>query len=362
MPPATASHTQKAPIHVLCGDGEPALKKAAAEWAAKLAPADALNSEIIDGMAESVDDAVRSIGKVTEAILTLPFFGGGKLVWWKNVNFFDDSSHGRYESVKTALEGFIPTLDRVDGESVTLLITTPAIHKGRAFGKALLKRAAAKYFELPDLNKINEGEIIHRIAQRMREVGLRPGDGAAERFYEATGTDTALWGPELEKLACYLGGEAAELTRDDVSRVASGTRDIVIWDFCRAVLESKIRPALRLLESLLAQDESEHGILAILAGQVRYAALGAALREAGLLASGPFGKVAAEAEPYLPRKKDGTPISTYALAQAAQGSRQRPARFWFQAIGALHRAQRDILGGIGDKRGTLERVVTEIAG
>src|SRR6202789_3023488 len=110
-----ASNTKTIPIHFLCGSDEDAVKKAAADLAVKLAPADAMNLETIDGRAITVDEAVQSIKKVREAILTLPFFGGGKLVWWKAVNFLDDSGSGRHESVKEALESLVPDLDRVDG-------------------------------------------------------------------------------------------------------------------------------------------------------------------------------------------------------------------------------------------------------
>src|SRR5471030_2950715 len=126
-----ASNTKAVPIHFLCGSDEDAVKKAAAGLALELAPSDAMNLEVIDGRATTVDEAVQSIQKVREAILTLPFFGGGKLVWWKAVNFFDESGVGRHSSVKEALEAFLPDLDQVDGSSVTLMISASGIHKRR---------------------------------------------------------------------------------------------------------------------------------------------------------------------------------------------------------------------------------------
>ncbi len=116
-----------------------------------------------------------------EAILTLPFFGGGKLVWWKTVNFFDETGVGRHASVKEALESLLPDLEKVDGSSVTLLISALGIHRGRAFGKALLKIVQPKTFDLPDLRNTTEDEIIFQIERRMKAAGLRP--GAAERFF-----------------------------------------------------------------------------------------------------------------------------------------------------------------------------------
>jgi DNA polymerase-3 subunit delta len=357
-----ASNTKGAAIHFLGGTDEDAVKKAAAELARRLDPGDAMNFETIDGRSDTVDDAIRCIGRVREAILTLPFFGEGKLVWWKGVNFFDDSGVGRHASVREALESLLPELDQVDGKSVTLLISASGIHKGRVFGKALLKLAQARTFDLPDLRKTSEDEIIFQIESRMKAARLRPGPGAAERFFQATGIDTALWSQEIEKLSLFAGEEQAELTRDDVSRVISGSREIIVWDFCHAVLAGEARTALAQLSALLAQDESEVGILILLAGQVRQAALAAVLRENKMLRLANRGsftsaEVSAAGEAYLPRKKDGEPISTYALGQVALRSQHRPARFWFHALSLLYHAQREMLTGLGDKRRILELVV-----
>src|ERR1700683_3894976 len=278
-----ASNTKPVPIHFLCGSDEDAVKKAAADLAGKLAPDDAMNFETIDGRAITVDEAVQSIRKVREAILTLPFFGGGKLVWWKAVNFFDETGVGRHASVKEALESLQPDLARVDGASVTLLINALGIHKGRSFSKALLKLAQAKYFDLPDLRKTSEDEIIFQIECRMKAAGIRPGPGTAERFFQATGIDTAAWSQELEKLACFAEEGNVELTRDEINRVISGSREVLIWDFCHSVLSGEVKPALAQLSALLAQDETEVGILILLAGQVRLAALAAVLRDNKML-------------------------------------------------------------------------------
>ncbi len=234
-----------------------------------------MNFETIDGRTTTVDEAVQSIQKVREAILTLPFFGGGKLVWWKAVNFFDDKGVGRHASVKEALESLQPDLARGRWHVRYAPGQRAGIHKARTFSKALLKLAQAKYFDLPDLRTTSEDEIIFQIESRMKAAGLRPGPGAAERFFQATGIDTAVWSQEMEKIALFVGDGKAELTSADVNRVISGSREVLIWDFCASVLSGEAKPALAQLSALLAQDESEVGILILLAGQVRQAALAA---------------------------------------------------------------------------------------
>ncbi len=359
-----ASNIKGTPIHFLCGSDEDALKKAAADLAQKLAPEDAMNLEIIDGRTTTTDEAVQSIAKVREAILTLPFFGGGKLVWWKSVNFFDETGVGRHASVKEALEGVQDDLAKVDGTSVTLIISALGIHKGRAFSKALLKIAQTKYFELPDLRNSSEDDIIFQIEQRMKAAGIKPGPGAAERFFQATGIDTGAWSQEIEKISLFVGDSKAEVTEKDVNRIISGSREVLIWDFCAAVLSGEAKLALAQLSALLAQDENEVGILILLAGQVRQAALAAVLRENKMLRikGGRFtsAEVSPEGQAYLPRKKSGEPISTYALGQAAQRSQSRPAKFWFHALAVVYQAQREMLTGESDKRRALELAVLEI--
>jgi DNA polymerase-3 subunit delta len=360
----SSTATKSAPIHFLSGTDEDAVKKAAAELTQKLTPDDPMNFETIDGRADSVDDAIKSIAKVREAIMTLPFFGGGKLVWWKAVNFFDETGVGRHASVKEALETLLPDLQKVDGTSVTLVISALGIHRGRTFAKGMLKLAQAKAFDLPDLRKVSEDQIIFQIERRMKEAGLRPGPGAAERFFQATGIDTGFWSSELEKLACFAGEGKAELTAEDVNQVISGSREVLIWDFCSAVLSGEAKTALAQLSALLGQDESEIGILILLAGQIRLAALAAVLRDNNMLRimRGAFtsAEVSSAGQAYLPRKKSGEPISTYALGQAAQRSQRRPAKFWFHALSLIYQAQREMLTGESDKRRALELVVLEI--
>ncbi len=138
------------------------------------------------------------------------------------------------------------------------------------------------------------------------------------------------------KLACFAGEGTAELTRDDVNRVISGSREVLIWDFCHAVLSGEAKPALAQISALLAQDESEVGILILLAGQIRLAALAAVLRENKMLrlSRGSFtsAEVSPEGQAYLPRKKSGEPISTYSLARRPSAASTAPPTFGFRPL------------------------------
>lgn len=356
------SKGKAAAIHLIYGNDESAVKRAASERAAALMPEDTMNFETLDGQASLVDEAMGSIDELRAAVLTLPFFGGGKLVWWKSVNFLNDTMTGRSERVKEALARFQDeVLPQIDGVSVTLLVSALGLHRGRSFPKALLKVAAAEEHSLPDLRELGEEGLRRLIEQEMRQAGLDPDEGAVERLFYAVGANFGQMRSEIDKLTTYLGGEKA-VTRDDVQAVVGGRREVLIWDFCDAVVLGKPKTALALLSSLLQQGESDVGILILLSNQVRMAALGSTLAEAQLLNAGSrFAKLSAETESLLPKKKSGEPIHAANLARVAGQARRRPASFWHRALDTLYHAHGQMVSGVGDKVRTLERAVLEVA-
>ena len=100
-----------APIHAVVGSDESVVKTAAAELAASLTPAAAgdFGLEIIDGCADNAEQAAARIRSTIEALQTLPFFGGGKLVWLKNVNFLADNKLGSSAEYRTRLRNWAPS-------------------------------------------------------------------------------------------------------------------------------------------------------------------------------------------------------------------------------------------------------------
>ena len=93
-------------IYAVVGSDESAVKSAAAELAAQLTPPDAgdFGVETIDACADNADQAASRIRSAIEALRTLPFFGGGKLVWLKNANFLGDSKLGIRDHAALARE------------------------------------------------------------------------------------------------------------------------------------------------------------------------------------------------------------------------------------------------------------------
>ena len=73
------------PLALICGDDDFAVKSRAkqlfTQWSAELG---GMDHEMIDATAGNAGDALTMLGKLREALNTLPFFGGGKVVWLRD--------------------------------------------------------------------------------------------------------------------------------------------------------------------------------------------------------------------------------------------------------------------------------------
>ena len=76
---------------MVCGDDDFAVKQRAKqifqEWSAELG---GMDHETIEAAVSNGGDALNVIGKLREALQTLPFFGSGKVVWLRDCNFLGD--------------------------------------------------------------------------------------------------------------------------------------------------------------------------------------------------------------------------------------------------------------------------------
>src|SRR3954454_19536328 len=141
--PKAKTKTASGTINAVVGSDEAEVKRVAAELARKLTPAGAaeFGLEIVDGAAGNAEQAAARIRSSIDALQTLPFLGGAKVVWLKNANFLGDDQKARSASVQSALEELSDVLGRGVAPNVTFLISATDIDKRRAFYKTLVKTA-----------------------------------------------------------------------------------------------------------------------------------------------------------------------------------------------------------------------------
>ena len=315
-------------IHAVVGSDESEVKRVAAELAAKLAPPDAgeFGVEVIDACADNVEQAVAKIRSAIEALQTLPFFGGAKLVWFKNANCLADTVIGRSAAVQGALEEFADVFEPGLAQDVTLLISATETDKRRSFYKTLAKSAEVQVIDRLDSSRAGwEEEATEIVRKKARARKLQFEDDALDLFVLLTGGDTRQIENELEKIDLHQGRERG-VSVAQVRELVPLSRAGVIFELGNAMAACDLERALLLVKRLLDQGETAIGILLVaILPTVRNLLLAKDLMERHRVPRphAPFSFISAlnqlpaEATEHLPRKKDGT-INGYALGIAAQ--------------------------------------------
>ncbi len=359
-------------IYAVVGSDESEVKRTAQELAAKLTPPDAgdFGLEVIDGAADNAEQAAARIRSTIEALQTLPFMGGGKLVWLKNANFLGDSPIGRAASVQDALETLSGTIATDFGTDVTFLVSAPEVDKRRSFYKSLAKRAELQVFDRLDATRSGWEEEATEVARpRANKRKLQFDDDALELFVLLTGGDTRQIDNELDKIDIFLGDERT-VNVDVVRELVPLSRAGVIFELGNALAERDLDLALRLVRRLLDQGESAIGILLVaILPTVRNLLLAKDLMERHRLPRphAPFqfistiNRLPAEATHHLPRKKDGT-INAYALGIAAQNAHRFETKQLIDGMQACLEANLKLVTTQLDHELVLTEVVVKLLG
>ena len=369
MPRAAAPKTKNSAVFAVLGSDEGAVKTEALRLAAELAPADAgeFGVEIIDGTADNAANAATRVHEAIAALQTMPFFGGGKLVWLKSANFLADSPTGRASAVIEALESLTETLTAGLGPEVKFLLSATETDKRRSFYKQLQKLADVRVFDRLDSTKAGwEEDAAALVHERATQRGVRLVGDAGELLALLTGGDTRQVDNELEKLELYAGQEG--ITAEDVRTMVPLTRAGGIFELGNALGRREIERALRLIGQLLYQGESAIGILLVaIIPTVRNLLLAKDLIDRHRLGrpGQPFAfaktleRLPAEATAHLPRKKDGT-LNAYALGFAAMEAHRFAVPELRAGLEACLEANVALVSSGLDERLVLERVVVTL--
>ncbi|MGF1679498.1 MAG: DNA polymerase III subunit delta [Candidatus Methylacidiphilales bacterium] len=346
----------------ITGSDDHEVKRRSKEQVQSHLPSDPMNLEEIDGTAESVEAALVFVKRVREALLTLPFFGGTKVVYAKNVTVLQDTVIGRSEAVKEALAALLEVIRSTQPSEAFLIMAAPGADRRKAFTKALEKMTRHEHVDLPDIRtERGEAAWVAEVSRRLKVAGLKCEDGVAGLLVECVGNQTRMLESEIEKL-CLFAHPSSEVTMESFRRIASSNRSMVVWDLCDAVVSGQVSVAVPLLRQLLAQGEGEVGILILLSNHIRMTALAVWLKEKKWLKVGGSGSfVKAELHPrgeaLLPVSKTGSRPAPYQLARAVTAAGQRGSERWFQAVDICFQAHLKLLSGGLERDKFLESTV-----
>src|SRR5436190_17068598 len=122
MPPTAPK--SPSPVLLVFGEDEFAVKQRARQlyqqWTEELG---GMDHEIIDAAVGNSGEALKALAKLREALQTLPFFGGGKVVWFQNCNFLADDRTSSSQAVTETLGEIAGELKTFPWGNVRLLIS-----------------------------------------------------------------------------------------------------------------------------------------------------------------------------------------------------------------------------------------------
>ena len=246
--------------------------------------ADEFSREIVNGFAANADDVEDAVNRFTEAVQTIPMFGGRRVVWLKDVNFLADTATGKSEATLRRVEDLQRILQSVNPVETAVLITAAPVDRRRSFAKWCEKNAD---FALADGGEDGEG-LAAVVEAEARSAGVQFGPGALNLLLARIGSNTRLLVEEVHKLAAY----AAEGTVIDEASVAELTPNVAQGDFfemAEAFFSGDLQWTLAALRRHYFAGGDARPILAALQNRNRILTQVRALVDAGEAKVGPRG-------------------------------------------------------------------------
>lgn len=262
------------PVCLIHGEDDFAVKARARalfdQWSQELG---GMDHEMIEGQVANGGEMLRSLGKLREALHTLPFFGGGKVIWWQNCSFLGDDRTSTSGTVTEALSELAAELAKFQWGSVRLIVSAGKVDKRRSFYKTLDKLGTVEVFASwsDDDNWVARAEAAAVQALRERRQEILPEALAA--LVTSVGPQPRQLMSEVEKLSLYVG-DRRQITESDVDAIVTRNKQARAFALSEAFGERNLAKALRCLdeemwEMQFDKDKSEFGLLMGLISKVR---------------------------------------------------------------------------------------------
>jgi len=266
---------QSTSLALVCGDDDFAVKQRAKklfqEWSAELG---GMDHETIEATVSNGGDALNAIGKLREALQTLPFFGGGKVVWLRDCNFLGEDRTASSAAVTETLAELADELKSFSFQNVRLLISAGKVDKRKVFYKTLDKIGTTEIFtswSQDDKDWADRAQMAAREAVRKREKEIS-GAALGELVIRA-GLNARQLENEIEKL-CVFVGERKKIELADVTAICAHSKTAKAFALGDALGDRDLPRLLKRLdeelwETKFDKDKSEIGLLYGLISKVR---------------------------------------------------------------------------------------------
>lgn len=361
------------PFALICGDDDFAVKQRAkhifANWSAELG---GMDHEIVEASVGNSGDALTVLGKLREAINTLPFFGGGKAVWLRDCNFLGEERTASSAAVTETLASLAEELKTFSFQNVRLLISAGKVDKRKAFFKTVEKLGNVEIFSAwsvddKDWTDRAESAAISAFKQRGKAVD----DSALAELVSRVGPNPRQLESEVEK-ACLFAGEKSEISLTDVQTICSRNKSARAFALGDALGDRDLPRLLKRLdeelwETKFDKDKSEIGLLYGLISKVRALLfLKEMLREGWIKEARDYNSFKAQLERVpadkLPadRKFNPLALNPYVLYKALPQAKKYSSEELVRAMETLLRCNQRLVSSQLDEALVLQQALVQI--
>ena len=259
------------PLALVHGDDDFAVSQRARQihqaWTGAV---DGMDHEVIEATVGNAGEAVKALGRLNEALATLPFFGGGKVIWFKDCNFLGDDRTAKAKDVSSGLGELAALLKRFEWAGVQLLISGARADKRKAFFKTVSKLGSVDEFvalSLDDREWQGKAEAI--VTAKLKALKKKADYNAVTELAQRVGPDSRALVAECEKLVAYVG-EAGQVNVEDVRAIVTSGKHAKAFALGDAVGDRNLPAMLRRLDEDLwaAKTDRKKSVIGLVAGLV----------------------------------------------------------------------------------------------
>ena len=164
--------------------------------------ADEFSVEGMDGRASNVADVQNVVSQAIGSLQAMSLFGGAKLVWIHNANFFADSVTGRSKGTQEQVDRLKATIENLDGSSARLLVSATPVDRRRAGYKWFFKQGDGEHLAFDGKNLGPLITLMNGIAQ---EAGVSFSGNAPEILIAKVSGNARVVENETHKIATMVG-------------------------------------------------------------------------------------------------------------------------------------------------------------
>jgi len=244
------------------------------------------DNEIVEAHAVNAGEALKSLSRLNEALETLPFFGGSKVVWLKACNYLGDGRTAKSNDVSETLADLAAKLKTFDWAGVKLLISSAKADKRKAFYKMVSKAGYTEEFAALSVDDRDwQAKAEQLIGVRLKLLKKKADYSAVNEMVQLVGPDARAIVSECEKIAAYVG-ESVEITVNDVRSIVTQGKHAKAFALGDALGERNLTKLLKRLDEDLwaAKTDRKKSIIGLVAGlisKVRSLLLARELLDAG---------------------------------------------------------------------------------